>query len=291
MTPDVARGTRRQFSTKGQFRPGILPQPASRTYVGLMSATEALARIDDEGSPGDPDPPARVAHKKHPLALRWMHWVNFPVMLVMVYSGMRIYWANRVYAFGIGDWQLFKFWPTSVYRSFHLNAHLARGIAYHLTFAWIFVLNGLAYVLFLAFRGNWRHVLPDRQAMKDAPMVVLHDLKLRKHAPASRGKYNAAQRMAYTAVVVMATLLVVSGFAIYKPTQLAPLTAVLGGYTSARIIHFSMTILLMLFFLTHILQVVRAGWRNFASMISGYELDRKAKRRAGAKTEAGVETQ
>ena len=35
-----------------------------------------------------------------------------------------------------------------------------------------------------------------------------------------------------------------------------------------------MTILLMLFFFLHIFQVVRAGWSNFASMVTGYRLDR-----------------
>jgi len=76
----------------------------------------------------------------------------------------------------------------------------------------------------------------------------------------------------------MGTLLVLSGFAIYKPTQLSLLTALMGGYEFARLIHFTMTVLLMLFFLTHVLQVVRAGWRNFASMVGGYELQRRADR-------------
>ena len=43
-------------------------------------------------------------------------------------------------------------------------------------------------------------------------------------------------------------------------------------YTSARIIHFSVTIAFLLFFVVHILQVARTGWRNFTSMVTGYEL-------------------
>ncbi len=72
----------------------------------------------------------------------------------------------------------------------------------------------------------------------------------------------------------MSFLLVASGFAIYKPGQLALLEAAFGGYDYARLVHFSMTILLMGFFLIHVLQVARAGWSNFASMITGYRLGR-----------------
>ena len=28
---------------------------------------------------------------KHSLAIRWMHWINFPLLAVMIYSGLLIY--------------------------------------------------------------------------------------------------------------------------------------------------------------------------------------------------------
>jgi hypothetical protein len=71
----------------------------------------------------------------------------------------------------------------------------------------------------------------------------------------------------------MAALIVVSGFAIYKPSQLYPLPLLFGGYQGARLIHFSMTIGLLLFFLVHVLQVARAGWNNFRAMVTGYEIE------------------
>ena len=73
-------------------------------------------------------------------------------------------------------------------------------------------------------------------------------------------------------MILLGALAILSGFAIFKPTQVFPLTWILGGYTSARVIHFSVTIAFMLFFVVHILQVARAGWRNFTSMVTGYEL-------------------
>jgi PAS domain S-box-containing protein len=37
---------------------------------------------------------------KHPLAIRWFHWVNFPLLALMIWSGLWIYWANDVYRNG-----------------------------------------------------------------------------------------------------------------------------------------------------------------------------------------------
>ena len=31
---------------------------------------------------------------KHPLAIRWMHLINFPVLAVAIWSGLLIYWGQ-----------------------------------------------------------------------------------------------------------------------------------------------------------------------------------------------------
>ncbi len=226
------------------------------------------------------DPPAEaardeelVAQKKHSLAVRWMHWINFPVLMVMMYSGMRIYWADvrDPYVLGLGGWEIFTFWPDAVNSGLELERRLAKGIAFHLNFGWFFVLNGLAYMFVLSRKGEWRHIVPDLQSVKDVGRSVAHDLHLRRDKPV-QGKYNPAQQLTYTLVIVMAALLVFSGFAIYKPGQLSWLEAAFGGYDNARFVHFTMTILLLGFFVVHLLQVARSGWSNFASMITGYRL-------------------
>ena len=59
----------------------------------------------------EPPPPAESgqAVQKHPRAVRWMHWVNFLLLAVMIWSGLRIYWADDVYRIGWGGWTLFAF--------------------------------------------------------------------------------------------------------------------------------------------------------------------------------------
>lgn len=236
----------------------------------MSTDTADETAIEDPNAPPADDAVARLVH---PRAIRWLHWINFPLLFIMIWSGMRIYWAEDVYAFGIGSWQWFAFFPDSVYETFELERRLAKGMAFHFAFGWLFVINGAIYAIYLAVTKEWRHIVPDRHAAREATHVVLHDVHVKKTAP-PQGKYNAAQRISYTVALAMAFIIVVSGFAIYKPTQLYPLPLLFGGYQGARLVHFWMTIGLLLFFLVHVVQVIRSGWGNFRSMVTGYVIER-----------------
>jgi thiosulfate reductase cytochrome b subunit len=120
---------------------------------------------------------------------------------------------------------------------------------------------------------TWSHVLPRRHAVRDALHVVLHDMHVRRHAPDTTG-YNAAQRITYTAVLLMGLGEIVSGLAIYKSAQFGLLTFLLGGYRAARAIHFAIAVGFVLFFVVHIAQVARAGWQNLRAMIVGFAVVR-----------------
>lgn len=211
---------------------------------------------------------------KHRLATRWMHWLNFPLLTLLIWSGLLIYWANDVYELRLGDYTLLRFFPDGFYKALGVPFRLAEGMAYHFVFMWAFMLNGFLYVLFTIFSGEWRYLVPGKGALRDSWHVVLHDLGLRKQLP-PQTKYNAAQRVAYSAIIVMGLGSVLTGFAIYKPVQLGWLTAALGGYEAARAEHFILTIGYVLFFVVHLAQVIRAGWNNFRGMVAGFEIVRE----------------
>lgn len=208
---------------------------------------------------------------KHPLAVRWFHWINFPVLAIMIWSGLLIYWANDVYSIKIEGKQIIKFFPQNFYDALNLKFRLAEGMAYHFLFMWLFFINGLLYVGFTAFSGQWKYLLPNKTSFKEAWLVLLHDLHIRKTAP-PQTKYNAAQRIAYTAIVLMGFGSIITGLSIYKPVQFSWLTRLCGGYELARIEHFALTIGYCLFFIVHVVQVIVAGWKNFQSMITGFDV-------------------
>jgi len=211
----------------------------------------------------------KKVEKKHPLAIRWFHWINFPVLAIMVWSGLLIYWANDIYRIGWGDKTILRFFPDSFYKALNIPFRLAEGMSLHFVFMWVFAINGFIYVMYLLFSGEWRLIFPNKKSLKESIKVVLHDLHLRKPVPPQK-KYNAAQRIAYTVVIFMGFGSLLTGLSIYKPVQFHALTSLLGGYEWARIEHFTLTILFTLFFLVHILQVIFTGWNNFQSMVTGF---------------------
>lgn len=202
-----------------------------------------------------------AVYKKHSLAIRWTHWINFPILTLMIVSGIMIYWANQAYT---------PFIPDSFFEKLGVDQLLAYGLGIHFFFMWIFAINGFVYALYLLISGEWREIVPRLSSFKDAFLVTLHDLKLRKTLP-PQGKFNGGQRIAYFTIALLGFLQLLTGLAIYKPVQLQSLMLLFGGYEGARLLHFIFTILFMLFFMVHILQVLRAGWNNFRSMITGLE--------------------
>jgi thiosulfate reductase cytochrome b subunit len=214
----------------------------------------------------------KTLEKKHPLAIRWFHWINFPILAVMVWSGLLIYWANPVYRIGAGKHTLVKMTVKEpLYEKWHIAFRLGEGISLHFFFMWFFAVNGILYVLYTIFSGEWRYLVPDRRSFKESFLVVLHDLHLRKEAPPQR-KYNAAQRISYTAIIFMGLGSLLTGLAIYKPVQFAWLTWLFGGYQMARFFHFWITIGYVAFFVVHVAQVIKTGWNNFRAMVIGYEV-------------------
>ncbi len=213
---------------------------------------------------------AKQLEKKHSLATRWLHWINFPLLFLMIWSGILIYWANAVFSVKIFGYELFHFFPAWFYETLGIPFRLAEGLSLHFFFMWFFLVNGIIYFLYLIFSGEWRGMLPVPGSFKRAMLVTLRDLHIVKKLP-PQGKYNDAQRIAYTGTILLGVGAVVTGLAIYKPLQLAWLTWILGGYEWARWEHFWIMISFVAFFVVHVIQVILAGWSNFRSMVSGYE--------------------
>jgi hypothetical protein len=73
--------------------------PEAQTVDGPIAPAaepvlEAKVEVTVDAAPPLATPSIRL-EKKHPLAIRWMHWINFPVLATMIWSGLLIYWATR----------------------------------------------------------------------------------------------------------------------------------------------------------------------------------------------------
>jgi thiosulfate reductase cytochrome b subunit len=148
------------------------------------------------------------------------------------------------------------------------------GRRWHFFFAWLFLLNGLAYLLWSLGSGHFRRDLaPSGREIRHIGASIAEHLKLRFPKGEAAKRYNVLQKLAYLGVaLILLPLMLLTGLAMSPGMDAAfPLLIdVFGGRQSARTIHFISATLIVLFVVVHIAMVLISGvWNNLRSMITG----------------------
>jgi thiosulfate reductase cytochrome b subunit len=191
----------------------------------------------------------------HPLWVRVTHWINVVAIFIMIGSGWQIYDASPLPQFN------FVF-PTSI----TLGGWLAAGISWHLAGMWLFVINGIVYVTLGLATGRFRAKL-----FPISPREVARDLFAALRGRLSHedlATYNAVQKLLYLAVICTGIVIVLSGISIWKPVQFQELTALFGGYDTARYVHFFAMSTFVAFLAVHIALALIVP-KSLRAMITG----------------------
>src|SRR5258707_9470583 len=188
-------------------------------------------------APGVPTPTPHRRRRLHPWPLRIMHWVNAVVMLVMITSGWGIYDDDVI----IRGFHFSPFWRLGDWAAWSLNWHFAG--------MWFLVINGLAYLVYGFASGRFREkLLPIRPA--EVLQTVIDTLHL-KIAHEDITVYNAVQKLLYIIVILAGISQVITGVAIWKPLQFSGLVSLLGGFQTARVLHFAGMAVIVGFLIVH----------------------------------------
>ena len=152
---------------------------------------------------------------------------------------------------------------------------LAMGRHWHFFFAWLFVLNGVAYVLYAIFSGHLRRdLLPRGAEVRHIGRSIKDHLLLRHETGERARRYNVLQNLAYLAVIfVVLPLLILAGMAMSPrlDTVFTGWVDLLGGRQSARSLHFLAASGILLFVVVHVFEVLINGvWNQLRSMITGW---------------------
>ena len=151
---------------------------------------------------------------------------------------------------------------------------LSMARSWHFFFAWIFVLNGIAYVLYaVVSRHLARDLAPTGRDLKSIGASIKDHLLFRHPSGEAAKRYNVLQKFAYLVVIfVLLPLVILMGLAM-SPwiNSLWPgWVDLFGGRQAARTIHFIAAWLLVAFVLIHVFEVIITGlWNNLRSMITG----------------------
>ena len=156
---------------------------------------------------------------------------------------------------------------------------LAMGRRWHLFFAWIFVINGLAYLAYAIFsRHLARDLTPDKADWRGIGRSIKDHLLLRHRHGEAEKRYNVLQKLSYLIVIfILLPLMMITGWAMSPrlDTLYPGWVDWLGGRQSARTIHFLTAWMLVGFVLIHVFEAAVSGfWNNLRSMITGrYRID------------------
>jgi thiosulfate reductase cytochrome b subunit len=156
---------------------------------------------------------------------------------------------------------------------------LALGRRWHFFFAWLFLFNGLAYLLWSLGSGHLRRDLaPSGKELRHIGASIAEHARLRFPKGEEAKRYNVLQKLTYLFVaLVLLPLMLLTGLAMSPGMDAAfpILLDVFGGRQSARTIHFIAASGIVLFFVVHIVMVLLTGvWNNLRSMITGrYEIE------------------
>ncbi|HEX5386648.1 MAG TPA: cytochrome b/b6 domain-containing protein [Gemmatimonadales bacterium] len=216
----------------------------------------------------------RLQVKRNGALVRAAHWINAVVLAGLIASGLQIYMAFQHFGMKGNVYPVPNpFDARHLQRGFpewsRLGGWLAGGINWHFALAWPFVITGIVYVAFLVLTGEWRSLVFRPRDTKAAIQMQLYYLRLRKEHP-PQGKHNALQKAAYTFIVLLGAISALTGFAVYKPVELAWLTRLFGGYELARYWHFLAVWTFIVFTIVHVVLVFTVDPASLRGMLTGW---------------------
>ena len=212
--------------------------------------------------------PTNVTKPRHHWIVRLTHWVNALALAIMIGSGLRIFNAYPAFARKGESFCCYPFEGDPIPAWLTFGGWLAGARHWHFAAMWVLVANGLVYLGFIYLHGEWRDLVPRRGLVRDSLEMVKFYLGRRKLHP-HQGKHNVLQRSVYFALPWLGAAAVVSGIAIWKPVQLAPLTHLLGGYVWARYWHFVVMLALVVLTLGHVFMVFAVDPYSLRSIVTG----------------------
>ena len=194
---------------------------------------------------------------RHPAWVRLTHWTGAAAILALMVSGTaillalpKLFWGET----GANDAPAWISLPLPVNLE---QTGWARNL--HFLAAWIFVINGAAYLALALVRGHLRRrLLPTPAEMRPRTLAAEIRAHLRGGAPPT-GRYNPLQKLAYLVVLlVLAPLMLLTGLTMSPGVTAAwpELFSLFGGRQSARTIHFLAAFALVGFLAIHIWQVL-----------------------------------
>ena len=212
---------------------------------------------------------------RHIAVVRITHWIMAASVLGLIFSGAgilishpRLYWGETG---AVGTPSLIDLPLPFIIGPSVWNRPI------HFFFAWGLVLSALVYVVAGVTTRHLRKDLVPAKAdltWHNIVGVISAHLRWKRTSADEAWTYNVVQRLTYLIVVfVLFPGIVYTGLAMsFGVTSVFPwMATVLGGFQSARTLHFVFISLLVIFFIVHMAMLCLVGFvSHVRAMITGY---------------------
>jgi thiosulfate reductase cytochrome b subunit len=206
-----------------------------------------------------------ITHEqRHHILVRLSHWCLALAILIMTGSGWRIYNQEPIVPIKFPVWATLGGGIKGAL-SRHNDPGVGTAIAWHLAGMWLLAAAFLLYLAYGFVSGHFR-----RNFLPVGPRSFWHDFVAAAtfRLPHTLGVYNAVQRVFYIGVLSSIAMMILTGLAIWKPVQLAPLTALFAGFQGARAVHFFFMLAIVAFLGVH-LALVALVPKTLVAMVAG----------------------
>ena len=219
----------------------------------------------------------RTSILRHSLLVRITHWLTFIAFIALLVTGVEILISHPRFYWGeTGNVN------TPAAFSFHIPSSrdtVPTGYGYvlpdqngwsrylHFEAAWLLVLTGLVYLIYLLATGHLRrNLFPTREqrSLRACATNIGQHLRHPRSAAQDLHTYNVLQRSAYLVVIfILFPLIIWTGLAMSPAVTAAfPATSsLLGGRQTARTLHLFLTFALVFFLIVHVVMVALTGFR------------------------------
>jgi Ni/Fe-hydrogenase 1 B-type cytochrome subunit len=185
--------------------------------------------------------------ERHSVWIRVFHWINMIAITMLILTGFYIHAP-----------QSFRLFDTMT---------TARTVHFCMAYLLCFGVVGRMYYMIVA-NDTKNLIYEPINDTKKLPSMIKYYMFLADDHP-YYGKYNPGQKGMYTGVFVMAVIMIITGFILYKPLAFGFMAGWLGGFVAVRIIHYAITWIFVLCILAHVYLDVAEGIPILKSMFTG----------------------
>jgi thiosulfate reductase cytochrome b subunit len=182
--------------------------------------------------------PKSAPAPKQAFFIKAFHSINLIALIFMTASGLQIYNANPVFG-GRAGWRFPK--------ELLLGGWLGGGRNWHFASMWVFSMTLLIYGIYIFITRRWKHRFTSE---KDIQALQAKNPKRKNYA---------WHRLAYTAIIPILLIAIVSGLCMYKPVQFAWISGLFGNWQNLRVAHFLTIPIVLIFAIAHIFLSFKVG--------------------------------